>query len=162
MELKMLGLCGNTDPGAYCAFIEKRNVKGWRNQSFIWVKCCHLTLWLRLTESNAVLGNPSSIAWLGKRKLCSSKSIWCQIPTFLANIWAQNVLRKLLSLCELNCKMGSDCSTAVKWTPQNRDVMGSILSGAGLFSSSILSNVSLNRSLEEVQHYCFSLKTKNS
>ena len=28
--------------------------------------------------------------------------------------------------------------------------------GAGLFSSAIFSNVSLNRSLEEVQHYCFS------
>ena len=33
--------------------------------------------------------------------------------------------------------------------------------GAGLFSSSILSNVSLNRSLKEVQHYCFANKKMN-
>ena len=35
-------------------------------------------------------------------------------------------------------------------------------SGAGLFSYSILSNMSLIRSLKEAQHYCFSSKIINA
>ena len=41
----------------------------------------------------------------------------------------------------------------------NREIVGSI-PGVGLFSPSILSNVSLNKSLEEVQYYCFSYLKK--
>ena len=45
----------------------------------------------------------------------------------------------------------------VECTPHNREL------DAGLFSPSILGNVSLNRSLKEVQHYCFSyLKEMNA
>ena len=52
----------------------------------------------------------------------------------------------------------SSCSTAVERTARNREVMGSIPSRCRAFSPSIRSNVSLNRSLDEVQHYCFSCK----
>ena len=50
----------------------------------------------------------------------------------------------------------SGCSTAVECTPSNREAAGLIHAGSWAFFLSILSGVFLNRSLEEVQHYCFS------
>ena len=54
--------------------------------------------------------------------------------------------------------MGSGGSTAVEGTLRIRQVMGSIR--AGLFSPSILGNVSLIRSLKEVQQYFFPIKNE--
>ena len=65
----------------------------------------------------------------------------------------------------VNCRkraVGSGCSTAVERAPRKREVMGSIPPGGGLFSSSILSNVSLNRSPQEGAALLFFLKTKNA
>ena len=56
----------------------------------------------------------------------------------------------------------SGCCPAVERTPPNKEVVGSIPIRYWLFSLSILSNVSLNRSLEQVQqHYCFSYKNES-
>ena len=59
-------------------------------------------------------------------------------------------------------EVGSGCSTAVERAPRKREVMGSIPPGGGLFSSSILSNVSLNRSPQKGEALLFFLKTKNA
>ena len=58
----------------------------------------------------------------------------------------------------ITCSSG--CSSVVE-LPTRR--VGNIeVSGAGLFSYSILSNMSLIRSLKEAQHYCFSSKIINA
>ena len=52
--------------------------------------------------------------------------------------------------------LGSGCGTAVEHTSHNRKDVGSIPARHCFYSSSsIFSNVFLNRSLEEVQHCCF-------
>ena len=51
---------------------------------------------------------------------------------------------------------GSSSSTAVERTPLNREVVGVIPTKSWAFLPSIIRNVSLNRSLKEKQHYCFS------
>ena len=51
-------------------------------------------------------------------------------------------------------KWGSSSSTVVERIPHYIEAVGLIR--AGLFYSSIFRNVSVNRSLEEVQHYYFS------
>ena len=52
--------------------------------------------------------------------------------------------------------LGSSCSTAVELRPRKKEAMGSIPARHCFFPPPILSNVSLNRSLKEVHHNCFS------
>ena len=53
---------------------------------------------------------------------------------------------------------GSGYSSAVEPMPCDTEVVGSNPAGPGLFSTSILSNVTFKRYLEEVLQYCFSSK----
>ena len=55
---------------------------------------------------------------------------------------------------------GNSCSIVVERTPRDREGVGLIPQGAGLFSPYVLSNVSLNRHFEEEQYYCFSNKNE--
>ena len=50
---------------------------------------------------------------------------------------------------------GHCCSTVVDYKPYDPEVVGSNLARCWAFFLAILSNVSLNRSLVEVQHHCF-------
>ena len=54
-----------------------------------------------------------------------------------------------------SCEGGRGCSTTVEGTPSYREVVGSTPAGSWLFPSSILSNVYLNRLLEEPCGFSF-------
>ena len=60
----------------------------------------------------------------------------------------------------ISSSAGSSCSTAFTGTPWNREVMVLIPAECRAFYLSILSNVSLNWSPEDVQHCCFSSKKR--
>ena len=69
---------------------------------------------------------------------------------------------RVIWFLSLSVLWGSSCSTAVEHTHLKREVMGLIPAGCCLFLSfSVLSNVYLNRSLEEVQQYCFPMKNES-
>ena len=87
-----------------------------------------------------------------------SKNVWKELGLNLGRPALQATTLKI-QFVKKEHYFCSSCSTAVERMPRHREVMGSIPAECWAFPySSILIKVSLNRSLEEVQHYCFSFK----
>ena len=144
-------------------------IKGIKNCLIIWDNSSLVTafsLWPAMEKGLKMITTFAACQLIGNLELASftsqTNSIWPNVISMLSKeSWATTLLFYPCGIWTQVVKFPNRAADVAQWNSAHLITERSwvwFLPGGGLFSPSILSNVSLNGPFKEAQHYCFSHK----